>query len=58
MIFADTSISVDAVKKSVIYQPVAAVKNDKVMNVDFTVFERQSPRMFETLREMGKFGHS
>ncbi len=58
VIFADTSISVDAVKKSVIYQPVAAVKNDKVMNVDFTVFERQSPRMFETLREMGKFGHS
>ena len=47
VIFADTSISVDAVKKSVIYQPVAAVKNDKVMNVDFTVFERQSPRMFE-----------
>lgn len=57
VIFADTAIPVDEVKKSVIYQPVAAVKNDKVMNVDFTVFERQSPRMFETLREMGKFGH-
>ena len=36
-------------------QPVAAVKNNKVMNVDFAVFERQSPRMFEALREMGKF---
>ena len=57
IIFADTAIPVDEVKKSVIYQPVAAVKNDKVMNVDFTVFERQSPRMFEVLREMGKFGH-
>ncbi len=57
VIFADVAISVDEVKKSVIYQPVAAVKNDKVMNVDFTVFERQSPRMFEVLREMGKFGH-
>lgn len=55
VIFADSSITVAEVKQSVIYQPVAAVVNDKVMNVDFTVFERQSPRMFETLREMGKF---
>lgn len=55
VIFADVSIPVDEVKQSVIYRPVAAVKNDKVMNVDFTVFERQSPRMFETLRDMGKF---
>ena len=57
VIFADVSISVDEVKKSVIYAPVAAVKNDKVTNVDFTVFERQSPRMFEALREMGRFGY-
>ena len=56
VIFADVSIPVDQVKQSVIYRPVAAVKNNKVMNVDFTVFERQSPRMFETLREMGRFG--
>ena len=55
VIFADSSIEVSEVKGSAVYQPVAAVKNDKVMNVDFTVFERQSPRMFETLREMGKF---
>lgn len=55
VIFADSSITVEEVKQSVIYQPVAAVVNDKVMNVDFTVFERQSPRMFETLRDMGKF---
>lgn len=55
VIFADSPITVAEVKQSVIYQPVAAVKNDKVMNVDFTVFERQSPRMFEALREMGKF---
>ncbi len=55
VIFADVSIPVDQVKQSVIYSPVAAVKNNKVMNVDFAVFERQSPRMFETLREMGKF---
>lgn len=55
VIFADSSIAVAEVKQSVIYQPVAAVKNDKVMNVDFAVFERQSPRMFETLRDMGKF---
>lgn len=55
VIFADTAITVAEVKQSVIYQPVAAVKNDKVMNVDFTVFERQSPRMFEALRDMGKF---
>lgn len=55
VIFADVSIPVDQVKQSVIYRPVAAVKNNKVMNVDFAVFERQSPRMFETLREMGKF---
>ena len=55
VIFADVSIPVDQVKQSVIYRPVAAVKNNKVMNVDFDVFERQSPRMFETLREMGKF---
>ena len=55
IIFADSSITVEEVKGSAIYRPVAAVTNDKVMNVDFTVFERQSPRMFETLREMGKF---
>ena len=55
VIFADVSIPVDQVKQSVIYRPVAAIKNNKVMNVDFAVFERQSPRMFETLREMGKF---
>lgn len=55
VIFADNAIEVATVKQSVIYQPVAAVLNDKVMNVDFTVFERQSPRMFEALREMGKF---
>lgn len=55
VIFADVSIPVDQVKQSVIYRPVAAVKNNKVMNVDFAVFERQSPRMFEALREMGKF---
>lgn len=58
VIFADTPVTVAEVKQSAIYQPVAAVKNDKVMNVDFTVFERQSPRMFETLREMGKFAGS
>lgn len=56
VIFADLSITVDQVKQSAIYSPVAAVKNNKVMNVDFTVFERQSPRMFKTLREMGRFG--
>lgn len=55
VIFADNSIPVSEVKQSVIYRPVAAVLNDKVMNVDFAVFERQSPRMFETLREMGRF---
>lgn len=56
VIFADVSIPVDEVKKSAIYRPVAAVTDNKVMNVDFAVFERQSPRMFEVLREMGKFG--
>ena len=38
VIFADVSIPVDQVKQSVIYRPVAAVKNNKVMNVDFAVF--------------------
>ena len=57
VIFADQSISIDEIKSSAIYQPVAAVLNDKIMNVDLTVFERQSPRMFQTLLEMAKFAY-
>ena len=57
VIFADQSIPVNEVKQSAIYKPVAAVKNDKVMNVDLAVFERQSPRMFETLLAMAKFAY-
>ena len=57
VIFADQSISIDEIKSSAIYQPVAAVLNDKIMNVDLTVFERQSPRMFQTLLEMARFAY-
>ena len=57
VIFAGQSISIDEIKSSAIYQPVAAVLNDKIMNVDLTVFERQSPRMFQTLLEMAKFAY-
>ncbi len=57
VIFADSSISIDEIKNSAIYQPVAAVTNNMIMNVDLTVFERQSPRMFKTLLEMAKFAY-
>ena len=31
------------------------MKNDKVMAIDFTAFQNQSLRMFDTLAEMAKF---
>ena len=42
-------------KQSYEYKVVAAVKNDKVMAIDFTAFQNQSLRMFDTLAEMAKF---
>ena len=45
----------ETVKQSYEYKVVAAVKNDKVMAVDFTAFQNQSLRLFDTLIEMARF---
>lgn len=45
----------ETVKQSYEYKVAAAVKNDKVMAIDFTAFQNQSLRMFDTLAEMAKF---
>ena len=55
MIFCAEADEVETVKQSYEYKGVAAVKNDKVMAIDFTAFQNQSLRMFDTLVEMAKF---
>lgn len=57
VIFVNKAIDPDTVKQSAVYKPVAAVKNDRIMTVDLAVFERQSPRMFDTLLEMAEFAY-
>lgn len=58
VIFVSDTVSVEEVEKSVVYKVVAAAKNHKVMNVDFAIFERQSPRLFDLLLEMVQFAYS
>ncbi len=58
VIFAAEDIQPQEVIESAVYAPVAAAKNQMVMNVDMTVFERQSPRMFQTLLEMAQFAYA
>ena len=55
VIFCAEADEVETVKQSYEYKVVAAVKNDKVMAIDFTAFQNQSLRMFDTLAEMAKF---
>ena len=55
MIFCAEADEVETVKQSYEYKVVAAVKNDKVMAVDFTAFQNQSLRLFDTLIEMARF---
>lgn len=57
VIYADNSIRPAEIKTSYVYKPVAASKNDRIMNVDMTIFERQSPRMFELLVSMAEFAY-
>ncbi len=57
VIFADTSITAEEIIASTVYKPVAAAKNKRIMNVELAVFERQSPRMFETLLQMAKYAY-
>lgn len=55
VIFCADADEVETVKTSYEYKVVAAVKNDKVTAIDFTAFQNQSLRMFDTLTEMAKF---
>lgn len=55
VIFCAEADEVETVKQSYEYKVVAAVKNDKVMAVDFTAFQNQSLRLFDTLIEMARF---
>ena len=57
VIFCDSSIAIDDVKNSAIYKPVKAVTNDKIMQVDFTILDRQTPRMFELMNDMVDFAY-
>ena len=46
----------ETVKQSYEYKVVAAVKNDKVMAIDFTAFQNQEPaRCLIPWRKMAKF---
>ncbi len=55
VIFCAEADEVETVKQSYEYKVVAAVKNDKVTAIDFTAFQNQSLRMFDTLIEMAQF---
>lgn len=55
VIFCAEEEDVDVVIKSYEYSVVAAVKNDKVTDIDFTAFQNQSLRMFDLLEEMAAF---
>ena len=55
VIFCDLSITPEEISKSVVYKPVAAVKNQMILPVELAVFERQSPRMFDALLAMAHF---
>ena len=57
VMFCHTSISIDTVKNSVVYKPVQAVIHDKIMNIDFTILDRQSPRMFDLIESMAVFAY-
>ena len=57
VIFCDISIPIDTVKTSLVYTPVQAVLHDKVMNIDFTILDRQTPRMFDLIRQMADFAY-
>ena len=57
VIFAAKELDAQEIIASVVYAPVAAAKNKMVMNVDMAVFERQSPRMFQTLLDMALFAY-
>lgn len=57
IIFAACNIDPKEIIDSVVYAPVAAVKNRKIMNIDLVAFERQSPRMFQILLEMAHFAY-
>ena len=55
VIFCAEADEVETVKQSYEYKVVVAVKNDKVTAIDFTAFQNQSLRMFDTLIEMAQF---
>lgn len=58
VIFCANAEDVKTVTESYEYKSVAAAKNDKITGIDFTAFERQSLRMFETLVQMAQFAVS
>lgn len=58
VIFCARAEDVETVRNSREYRSTAAVRNGKVTAVDFTAFQNQSLRMFDTLAEMASFAAS
>ena len=55
VIFCDLSTQPEKVATSWVYSVVGAAKNDLILQVDFSILERQSPRMFDLAVEMAEF---
>ncbi len=58
IIFCDDDIQAQTIIDSVVYKPVLAAINEKILQVDFTIIERQSPRMFELILQMAEYAYS
>ncbi len=57
LIVAHTPITIPVLEKNDVYKKTQAVVKDRVVNVDMTAFERQSPRMFDELERIALFAY-
>ena len=57
LIVAHTPITIPVLEKNEVYKKTQAVIKDRVVNVDMTAFERQSPRMFDELERIALFAY-
>lgn len=57
LIISDSSITIPDLEKNATYKGGQATIHDQVVNVDFTAFERQSPRMLDELEKVADFAY-
>ncbi len=57
-IIADKSITIPMLEKNAVYKGTQAVLKDRVVNIDFSAFERQSPRMATEIEKIINFAYA